>query len=70
MTDEAKPVDIGKMLDERAERMVDKIEESGDPKSIASTFRTLVEFSRSKPPQKIEMDNLSVNITPVAGGKK
>lgn len=65
----SEPVDIGKLLDDRAIRIIDKIEETGDSRALSSLFRTLVEWGRSKPAQEIDFKNLGVTITPVAGNK-
>jgi hypothetical protein len=57
--------DISDQLDKRMETMLDKVEASEDPKAIAAAFRTLVEFSRPKPPQVLEIGGVTANLTTI-----
>lgn len=57
--------DIDTELKNRMGRMLDKVEGSDDPKAIAAAFRTLVEFSRPKPPQVLDLGGVNLNLTTI-----
>jgi hypothetical protein len=67
---EPENADIAAQLDGRMVSMLDAVEKSQDAKAIAAAFRTLVEYSKSKPAQKIEGAGFSVTISSVAGPAK
>lgn len=68
-TDPIQNADIDAQLTKRMPGMLDAVEASLDAKAIAAAFRTLVEFSRPKPPTQVNLGGVGVSVTSVEDDK-